>query len=197
VVQDIGTALGPSPAHQEEPKTAEQRKEEDVEPDKINCPGESFNVAAYVIVGPGSSSHSAAGPEVEDTKSKSHRRQISYRVLMDLRLALIRLIRRYLKKSLASRSDDDIAADASADRTLPQRVLEIGKPEEWQTNGPQQGTFPEPLTEEEAADFEDLLAGNLKYDPAERMTLDQISKHRRFSRKYTPHGEKSWLERWS
>jgi hypothetical protein len=154
-------------------------------------------VAAYVIVEPGSSSHSAAGPEVEDTKRKSHRRQISYRVLMDMCSAPIRLIRRYLKKALASRSDDDIAADAPADRTLPQRVLDIDKPEEWQTNGPEQGIFPEPLTKEEAVDFEGLLAGILMYDPAERMTLDQISKHRRFSRKYTPHGEESWLERWS
>jgi hypothetical protein len=178
-------------------KRAEQQKEEDVEPNKVNCTGQGFNVAACVIVGPGSSSHSAAGPEVEDTKSKSHRRQRSYRVLKDMFLVPIRLIRRYLKKSPASRSDDDIAADTPADRTLPQRVLNIGKPEEWQTNGLQEGTFPEPLTEEEAAEFEDLLAGILKYGPAERMTLDQISKHRWFSKKYTPHGEESWLERWS
>jgi serine/threonine protein kinase len=86
---------------------------------------------------------------------------------------------------------------ALSDRSLRQRILEIAKLEAWQMNGPEEGSFPEPLSSEEVADLEDLLASMLKYDARERMTLDQISAHPWFSKDYATDVKGDWLQRWS
>jgi serine/threonine protein kinase len=60
--------------------------------------------------------------------------------------------------------------------------------------GPQDSSFSDPMCGEEAADLEDLLIGMLRYGPEERITLDQISAHPWFSKKYASDVEGDWLQ---
>ena len=92
----------------------------------------------------------------------------------------------------------EIKATDSSNRSLQERILGIGKPDAWHTMiGLQDRIFSDPISGEEAADLEDLLIGMLRYSPGERVTLDQISAHRWFSKKYASDVEGDWLQRCS
>ena len=85
-----------------------------------------------------------------------------------------------------------------SDRSLRERILDIGKPDAWRSmTGPQDSSFSDPMCGEEAADLEDLLIGMLRYGPEERITLDQIFAHPWFSKKYASDVEGDWLQRCS
>ena len=100
-----------------------------------------------------------------------------------------------------SRSDElkgRIEDSDPSNRSLQERIMDIGKPDAWRTmTGPQESSFSDPISNEEAADLEGLLISMLRYNPRERMMLDQISTHRLVSRKYPSDGEGDWLQRCS
>jgi serine/threonine protein kinase len=55
---------------------------------------------------------------------------------------------------------------------------------------------PATLSIEEAEDFESLLSGMLKYDPEERISLEELRDHPWLSKSYPDSSEDNWLERW-
>jgi hypothetical protein len=62
-----------------------------------------------------------------------------------------------------------------SDRSLRERILDIGRPDAWCTmTGPQDSSFSDPMSGEEAANLEDLLNGMLRYGPEERITLPPL-----------------------
>lgn len=56
---------------------------------------------------------------------------------------------------------------------------------------------PGPLSDEEAADFEDVLASMLKAERADRVALENLVCHPWLEREYGPSEDEPWLQRYS
>lgn len=176
-LNDIKETLGLLPALQRETQTMERPPNEAAQPEIVT--GESGDV---------NDGQAMANTHQKETASSNAVEERSIDVpQLDCDRA----------NGYRARGSPPTSDSSPVDRRLRQRILGIGKPEVWETNGPQEGSFPDPLTGEEAADLEDLLASMLKYDAAERMTLDQVCAHRRFSKSYAPDMEGDWLQKWS